>query len=249
MGRCLFSLLSTFFEVKRHEWHSSCLSNQLEKKLDKLSVNSWNACILLAKCLYNFGQLPVYPRLQPQFIQPLLQKLSSYTTTRNRLGKEATESPRNLQNQLNLREKNNHQTSFLDEQETLRVSSRTPDKSVWWASVMENHIRRPQLEEKIPRAFETIWEVDDPAKNSMVFFFSIREVLKKKMATYTGSMITFLPYKNKRTWKIKLEGGGRESFSIIMIYKCGYQMTVQFRHYLSSRERFKILTTQSSKWG
>lgn len=105
MGRCLFSLLSTFFEVKRHEWHSSCLSNQLEKKLDKLSVNSWNACILLAKCLYNFGQLPVYPRLQPQFIQPLLQKLSSYTTTRNRLGKEATESPRNLQNQLNLREK------------------------------------------------------------------------------------------------------------------------------------------------
>lgn len=31
------------------------------------------------------------------------------------------------------------------------------------------------------------------------FFFSIREVLKKKMATYTGSMITFLPYKNKRT--------------------------------------------------
>lgn len=54
MGRCPFSLLSTFFEVKKHEWHSSYLSNQLQKKLDKLLLN-WDVCIILANYLFILG--------------------------------------------------------------------------------------------------------------------------------------------------------------------------------------------------
>jgi len=50
-----FSFTQHIFEIKKHEWHSISLSNQLEKKLDKLLVNSWNAYIILAYDLFILG--------------------------------------------------------------------------------------------------------------------------------------------------------------------------------------------------
>lgn len=75
MGRCLFRLLSTFFEMEKYEWHSSYLSNQLEKKLGKHLVNSWKACIILVNYLfildYSYSSFNCCPK-----------KLSSYLSTR-----------------------------------------------------------------------------------------------------------------------------------------------------------------------
>lgn len=108
MGRCPFSLLSTFFEVKKHEWHSSYLSNQLQKKLDKLLLN-WDVCIILANYLFILGYSHCSLNCCPKSYQ---------VTWPQETDSETTDSPTNLHNQLYLK---NEGTSLLNEYKTSEV--------------------------------------------------------------------------------------------------------------------------------